>query len=467
MRAVLVLIALAAGCNNDDQNFTEIQPLLEVAPMVSDLGTVALGGRATASLAISHVGGTRATIAEVTVDGPADAGFVVTDYPGTLEVDEAGSLLVSYTPAAVGWHQATLTITYDNAEEPTIEVVLRGHAIVGSAALRPGVLDFGDVPEGEIATRTLVVDNTGAADLSIVEATSVDAFELGVPLPVVVPAGQTLDLPVTFLSAGPAVVNETLVLSLDASIDLPPVVLRANDCRNGDPDVYDADDDGVTTCAGDCDDSDPGVRPGANEIEDGVDQDCDEIVDDGTLAGDDDGDGFSENDGDCDDSNANTWPGTLEDASNGVDDDCDGTVDAGTFDNDGDGFGAAGGDCDDTDAGVHPGAEEIVDGVDQDCDADIDEGTDSYDDDGDGFDEVAGDCDDTDLSVNPDEAESANWRDDDCDGSVDEGTVNVDDDGDGYSEIGGDCDDADSALGPASIEVTGNAVDEDCDGVVG
>lgn len=47
-----------------------------------------------------------------------------------------------------------------------------------------------------------------------------------------------------------------------------------NDC-DGLIDEGDADGDGVTHCAGDCDDSDPMTFPGADEVCDGVDRDCD------------------------------------------------------------------------------------------------------------------------------------------------------------------------------------------------
>jgi hypothetical protein len=86
------------------------------------------------------------------------------------------------------------------------------------------------------------------------------------------------------------------------------------------------------------------------------------------------------------------------------------------------------------------------------------------DDDGDGVTEAAGDCDDTDATMFPGATELADWQDNDCDGTVDEGTSHYDDDGDGASEQGGDCNDGNPAIGPASLEVTGNAVDEDCDG---
>ena len=42
-----------------------------------------------------------------------------------------------------------------------------------------------------------------------------------------------------------------LVLASGAAF-LPPVGLRANDCEGGDPAAYDVDEDGYTTCGGDC-----------------------------------------------------------------------------------------------------------------------------------------------------------------------------------------------------------------------
>jgi plastocyanin len=136
-----------------------------------------------------------------------------------------------------------------------------------------------------------------------------------------------------------------------------------------DEEPVDTDGDGVPD-VDDCDPYDASVYPGAPELADGLDNDCDGVVDEGTDTVDDDGDGYSEDEGDCDDENLNVNPGETE-IANGVDDNCDGTIDEGTdtFDDDGDGYSEDEGDCDDSNSSVNPGAVEVADnGIDDDCD---------------------------------------------------------------------------------------------------
>ena len=150
-----------------------------------------------------------------------------------------------------------------------------------------------------------------------------------------------------------------------------------------DCDIADDDGDGFPPAGGDCDDDDPLVYPGAVEVLDGVDQDCDGVVDEEPLDGgtwfeDEDGDGWGSEQattacrqpgqvakaGDCDDQDDAIFPGQEESWYDGVDQACDGGDD---FDADGDGA-PLDEDCDDQDEGVFVGASELCDSVYQDCD---------------------------------------------------------------------------------------------------
>jgi hypothetical protein len=227
--------------------------------------------------------------------------------------------------------------------------------------------------------------------------------------------------------------------------------------------AFDDDKDGYTERGGDCDDASPSTHPAATEACDGSDEDCDGVIDEVTSCYDDDGDGYTEDEGDCNDASVAMSPAATEIAENGIDDDCDGATDFGVDDGDGDGYSAShGGDCDDADAATFPGAPELADAVDNDCDDMVDEGTSSSDDDGDGQAEADGDCNDADGSVSSGGVELDNGVDDDCDGVVDEGSERFDDDGDGYDEQAGDCDDADPTVFPGAAEVE-NGRDDDCD----
>jgi uncharacterized protein (TIGR03382 family) len=296
----------------------------------------------------------------------------------------------------------------------------------------------------------------------------------------------------------------------------------------------------------DCDDADSAVNPGATEVCNSIDDDCDGDIDESlttTYYVDSDGDGYGTSsstdactqpsgyattDDDCDDSDSAVNPGATE-VCNSIDDDCDGDTDEGlttTFyvDSDGDGYGGSSTvdectqptgyvttstDCDDTASAVNPGATEVCNSIDDDCDGDIDDDDSSVtgqttwyaDGDSDAYGDSSTstsscsqpsgyvsdntDCDDTESAVNPGESEICDSLDNDCDGTVDNNATDAstwyaDNDGDtygdatsstvecdqpsGYVSDDTDCDDTDSGVNPGATEVAYDGIDNDCDG---
>jgi len=95
------------------------------------------------------------------------------------------------------------------------------------------------------------------------------------------------------------------------------------DIDDDDDDIPDAGD-GVAACT-DCDDSDPATHPGAEELCNGLDDSCA-----GSLSANEtdvDGDGSTPCEGDCDDTTTTTAPGEDEICADGIDNDCDNLVD--------------------------------------------------------------------------------------------------------------------------------------------
>ncbi len=181
----------------------------------------------------------------------------------------------------------------------------------------------------------------------------------------------------------------------------------------------DHDEDGYTNvgCGGnDCDDYDYLVYPGAAEICDGKDSNCDSTTP--ANEADNDEDGYPSCN-DCDDSNPERNPGEVEICADGIDNNCSGTTDKKDEDEDGDMDPACGGaDCDDNNPNTYSGADEICDGLDNDCNGSVPE--DERDEDGDTWLSCAGECNDDNASVHPGQSETCgNFIDDDCDGNID------------------------------------------------
>ncbi|MBK7935668.1 MAG: T9SS type A sorting domain-containing protein [Lewinellaceae bacterium] len=312
----------------------------------------------------------------------------------------------------------------------------------------------------------------------------------------------------------------------------------------------DTDNDGHYSYE-DCNDNNADIYPGAAELCDNLDNDCNGLVDDipvYSYFADTDGDGYGDGDTqldtclaaapagfvannlDCNDADMNFNPAIAE-LCDGLDNNCNGLIDdipVYTYfaDIDGDGYGDGGAqldtclqdapagfvtnnlDCNDADMNFNPATAELCDGLDNNCNGLIDDipvYTYFADTDGDGYgdggaqldtclqDAPAGfvtnnlDCDDADLNLSPEAVEICDGIDNNCNGTSDEGlnifTFYADGDEDGYGDGDAsldtclnqlpagfvtnelDCDDTNELINPNAWEIP-DGIDNNCNGMV-
>ena len=465
LKSTLTIPLLTVLACNNDVNITEKQPQFNVSPQNNDLGTVMVGEELTVPLRISSLYGDIQILGVEVQNILGNYCF----YNGNLPDIEAGTNLeieITYIPELAGLHQCKITVQ-GNASPEEHELMIFAKAVSSNLQIYPSSLDFGVVEVGETASLSLSISNDSPISTDITGVSIGDPqFSLLQPLPLTLDAEDTTILTMEYTPTTEDDAATTMTVQLDSSSSLPNISLMGNNCALGVPSAYDVDADGYTSCGGDCDDSNPTVSPSAIESCDLIDNDCDGIIDENTECYDDDGDGYSEFNGDCNDNDPAVHGEQNEIPGNGIDDNCDGIVDDESIDLDGDGYSEYGGDCDDSNPEINPAATEAADSLDNNCDGTIDENTENYDDDGDGYSEFSGDCNDNDSTISPDSTESVDGVDENCNGMVDDQTDVYDDDGDGYSEIGGDCNDSVYTISPAAAEIIGNNQDDNCDGTI-
>lgn len=281
--------------------------------------------------------------------GAIDLGNQFGYYPATIENNVFASNSAAYEGGALVLTDGALTV--------------RNNHLVGNGALFGGASALTEVGDfsGLVVENNLVASHSGDPAFELVEVAHDEGYDWfwgnEVDADGLLGAGSVVGIDPGLAGPHGSCVAEDLWLGpgsplVDAGSpdtfdpDGSPADIGAFGGEGADPGAFvDADGDGWAAMV-DCDDLDPAVSPGATESCNGVDDDCDSLIDAEDQAvgatwqhPDVDGDGagdwrvstylcptpsWTEDFGDCDDTEADVYTGALDIPADGRDTNCDG-----------------------------------------------------------------------------------------------------------------------------------------------
>jgi len=143
---------------------------IEVEQTAIDLGANLLGQSSAATVTIKNIGGAILGINAVSILGEDAHAFSEANNCTTLDVGESCTATVTYTASAEGAQNASLVINSTDVDEPSVSVVLSGTGVIDDKpeiTIDVTLLDFGTIEESARVTQTILIENVGAATLTI------------------------------------------------------------------------------------------------------------------------------------------------------------------------------------------------------------------------------------------------------------------------------------------------------------
>lgn len=301
---LLLPLSLLVGCSgvggDDDTSQTPAAaPAISVEPSSYDFQSVTIGQTSSVNLVATNTGAAPLSIKKYLLSGTTSP-YKVTGEAVTLAAGDTASVTVAYRPIDTSTSTATLTIESDAANSPTLTVSLTGKGVSPDNDEDGYTIAEGDCNDKDPDVNPGVEETCDGVD-SNCENDEEDAT----------------DAPTWYVDSDGDGYGDPQNRKKEVACEAPARTGWADNNL-------------------DCNDQDPELSPGAEEVCDNKDNNCNSQIDEGWDSStdldtipdchDQDLDGFTGDAGDCNDGNAQVNPGAQE-IPNGIDDDCDGTVD--------------------------------------------------------------------------------------------------------------------------------------------
>ncbi len=210
-------------------------PRIEVMPAALDFGQVEVNQSRPLNLRINNVGNADLILNSLSIE-PAGApySFSMEPTPGTsLRPQDSSEFQVLFNPTQVGTSAAEVVIASSDPSMPEVRIPLTGEGIntqIPSIFVDPNPLDFGMVPRGVSASRSLLVRNDGTAPLvvQLVLLNNNAGGRFTVPMPpasnTTLQPGQQLNFAVEYFDNG-IVMTHNGMLEIQSNAPTGPVMV--------------------------------------------------------------------------------------------------------------------------------------------------------------------------------------------------------------------------------------------------
>ena len=194
---------------------TGVQAGLTVAPGNFDFGSVVDGQTKSQSFTMTNTGAAALTVAQLTVNG---AGYSVSGFsaPATIAAGQSVTFNAQFAPATAGNLNGKVSISSNAPNSPTT-VALTGIGVAASVSMTaaPANLSFGSVAAGSSSSKSVTLTNKGNSSLTIsqLSVNAKDVSATGLSTPLVLPAGQSATMNVSFKPTSAETVTGNISLS--------------------------------------------------------------------------------------------------------------------------------------------------------------------------------------------------------------------------------------------------------------
>ena len=136
-----------------------------------DFGEIALGETASFTFFISNEGMGDLVVDSLVTQGPgADQYRVVgISSPFTVRSGDTRSIVAEFVPTADGAQSAVLILYNNDPLTPQLNIILRGTTLSPLAVTNVSEIDFGDLLSGLDTSQTVILTNTGRANLNVAQ----------------------------------------------------------------------------------------------------------------------------------------------------------------------------------------------------------------------------------------------------------------------------------------------------------